>query len=145
MTGKVCVLILVGLFTGYDVVLAMRNKDEQIAKLQVQAESLALSGKSESNASAENRSGYEDGTYTGSAQGYGGSVCLQVVIKKGAIDEIQLVSAAGEDAAYWNMAKQLIPRIVEEQTTDIDTVSGATFSSTGILNAAADALNQAIK
>lgn len=88
---------------------------------------------------------YRDGTYTGSAQGYGGRISLEVVVSKGNIDEIHVVSATKEDAAYWNMAKQLIPQIIKKQTTEIDTISGATFSSIGILNATAEALNQAIK
>lgn len=138
-----CLLLLAGLFSGYDIVLAMRGKDEQIAKLQAQAESAAALASSESSESSG--SGYRDGTYTASAEGYGGPICLEVVIKEGSIDEIQVISAAKEDAAYWNMAKQLIPRIKEEQTADIDTVSGATYSSVGILNAAADALNQALE
>lgn len=139
----ICVLLLAGTFTGYDIVQAMREKDDEIAKLQSQMESARLPVVEDKQTDPGSK--YRDGTYTGSAQGYGGRISLEVVVSKGNIDEIHVVSAAKEDAAYWNMAKQLIPQIIKKQTTEIDTISGATFSSIGILNATAEALNQAIK
>ena len=41
------------------------------------------------------------------------------------------------------MAKDIIPTIIEQQTWDVDTISGATFSSTGIRNATQQALEKA--
>lgn len=43
------------------------------------------------------------------------------------------------------MAKDIIPEIIEAQSADIDTISGATFSSTGIKNASQEALEKAVK
>ena len=43
------------------------------------------------------------------------------------------------------MAKDIIPKIIEAQSTDVDTISGATFSSTGIKNASQEALEKAVK
>ena len=37
------------------------------------------------------------------------------------------------------MAKDIIPEIIDAQSADVDTISGATFSSTGIKNATAQA------
>ena len=46
-------------------------------------------------------------------------------------------------SAYLSQAESVIDSILSAQSTDVDTVSGATFSSTGILNAVDDALGKA--
>lgn len=43
------------------------------------------------------------------------------------------------------MAEDIIPTIIDAQSADVDTISGATFSSTGIKNAVAQALKEAAK
>ncbi len=84
---------------------------------------------------------YKDGTYTGSAQGYRGTTTVSVTVKNGNITDISIEST-GDDAEFFNKAKNtVIQEILSEQTTKgVDTVSGATFSSNGILGAVADAL-----
>ena len=42
------------------------------------------------------------------------------------------------------MAEEIIPAIIEAQSADVDTISGATFSSTGIKDAVAQALEKAV-
>jgi uncharacterized protein with FMN-binding domain len=42
-------------------------------------------------------------------------------------------------------AEAVIERIVEEQSTDVDVVTGATMSSRVIMNAVEDALKKAVK
>lgn len=83
-----------------------------------------------------------DGVFQGEAEGYGGPVCVQVTIDNGFIAQVELISAEGEDQAWLNMALPLLDAIAQEQTTQIDVVSGATFSSSGILNGATRALEQ---
>ena len=56
-----------------------------------------------------------------------------------------MTSAEKEDSAYLAMAEDIIPKIIETQSAEVDTISGATFSSTGIKNAAEQALEQAVK
>ena len=73
--------------------------------------------------------GYKDGTYEGTGIGFGG--------------EITVLSADGEDPAYYDQALAVLDEIVSAQSTEVDTVSGATFSSTGLIDAAADALGKA--
>lgn len=87
---------------------------------------------------------YKDGTYEGEAQGYGGPVKVSVVVSGGAITSIGVLDHSGEDAAYWSMAEALIPKIIEAQSTGVDTVTGATFSSNGILNGVDKALEGAV-
>lgn len=86
--------------------------------------------------------GYVDGTYYGEGEGYKSDIRVAVSIVDGKISQIDIVSQ-DDDAAYFNRAKSLIPSIVLKQTTAVDTVSGATFSSEGILAAVEDALRQA--
>ena len=61
-------------------------------------------------------------------------------MKDKTIQSISIVSAPGEDAAFLNRAKGVIDRIIASQSVDVDTVSGATFSSKGILAAVKNAL-----
>ena len=77
---------------------------------------------------------YKDGTYTGEAQGFGGTIQVQVTLASDEITDIQVTSAPGEG---------VISSILSAQSTDVDTISGATFSSTGIINAVVDALGKA--
>lgn len=86
---------------------------------------------------------YKDGTYTGSAQGFGGTITVQVTLANDEITDIQVTSAPGEDSAYLSQGEGVISSIISAQSADVDTVSGATFSSTGIINAVVDALGKA--
>lgn len=86
---------------------------------------------------------YKDGTYTGEAEGYGGTIQVEVTLAGDEITSINVVSAPGEDSAYLSQAESVINSVISSQSTDVDTVSGATFSSTGILNAVDEALGKA--
>ena len=66
-------------------------------------------------------------------------------VKDGKIEAVEVTSAEKEDSAYLAMAEDIIPKIIEAQSAEVDTISGATFSSTGIKNAAEQALEQAVK
>lgn len=86
-----------------------------------------------------------DGTYQGKARGYGGDVVVAVTVENGYIAKLKDVSHANEDKDWWDLAKSLFDTIPEKQSTDVDTVSSATYSSTGIINATKKALNSAPK
>ena len=83
-----------------------------------------------------------DGVYTGSGTGFSGTITVQVTVADGKIAAIQIVSS-GDDAAYLNRAQAVIPSVIAAQSTSVDTVSGATYSSKGILMAIHNALVQA--
>ena len=95
-------------------------------------------------AAASTGAGYKDGKYVGSAQGYGGTISVEVTIEEGSITNIEAIAHGSEDAAYWDMCSGVIPQLIETQGAKADTVRGATFSSTGIINATIDALSQAM-
>ena len=102
------------------------------------------SKKSAGSIGTANESGtYKDGTFTGSASGYHGVVKVSVTIKKNKIKFIKVLENH-DDAAYFNRAKgMLLPLIVKKQSTNVDAVSGATFSSNGIIKAVRNALSKA--
>lgn len=138
---SVSVLAIVGILFGYNMVLEARAKDEQITELNGRLAEAQEAVASEENSSAGN---YLDGTYTGEAEGFGGTVSVEVTVSDGSITGVDIVSADGEDGAYLTMAEGIIPAIIEAQTSEVDTISGATFSSGGIRDAAAQALEKAV-
>ena len=83
---------------------------------------------------------YQDGVYTGSARGYGGEITAQVTVAAKKITAVQVLSAPGETAEFLNKAKGVIDRVLQAQTWEVDAVSGATYSSKGILGAIQNAL-----
>ncbi len=86
---------------------------------------------------------YQDGVYAGSAEGYKGTTTVQVTVENGAISEIQVLST-DDDAAFFNKANSSITnQILTQQSAQVDTVSGATYSSNAIINAVKNALASA--
>ena len=85
---------------------------------------------------------YLDGIYTAEAMGFEGQITVQVTVAEDKITDITILSAEDEEE-YLSRAKQVIPAILEEQSPNVDAVSGATYSSTGILNAVKLALAKA--
>ncbi len=82
---------------------------------------------------------YEDGTYTGTGTGFRGSISVTVTVSGGQITDITVVSY-DDDYPYMVKAESVIDSILSSQELDVDAVSGATFSSNGIIEAVADAL-----
>lgn len=89
--------------------------------------------------------GYVDGTYTGSGTGFGGTITLTAKIKKGVIKSLEVEHT--DTPMFFNKAWDVLENeIIQNQSVDgIDTVSGATYSSKGIINAMKDILKQAEK
>ena len=85
---------------------------------------------------------YLDGIYTAEAIGFEGRITVQVTVAEDQITDITILSAEDEEE-YLSRAKQVIPTILEGQSPNVDAVSGATYSSTGILNAVKLALAKA--
>lgn len=139
-TRAISLVAVIVCLTGYNTVLDKREQAEEKLRQQ-QAE---LEQEQSGNAAEEATEGaYKDGTYTGEAQGFGGPVDVEVIIENGKISEINITSAEKEDGAYLSMAEDIIPTIIEAQSADVDTISGATFSSTGIKEAVTQALEEA--
>lgn len=88
-------------------------------------------------------SGYKDGTYQGSGTGFGGTISVQVTVSGGKISNIDILSAAGETSSYFSAASGVVSRILSAQNPNVDAVSGATYSSNGIIQAVQNALSGA--
>lgn len=83
---------------------------------------------------------YTDGTYEGTGQGYRDTITVKVTVSNGNITSITIESY-NDDDQFFNKAKNtIINEIISSQSTDVQTVSGATYSSIGIISAVADAL-----
>lgn len=82
-----------------------------------------------------------DGKYEGEGTGFGGKIRVCVEIKDHKIVSIEIISASGEDASFLERAKGVIDRILAAQSMEVDTVSGATYSSRGIIRAVKNALS----
>lgn len=87
---------------------------------------------------------YTDGTYTGSGTGFGGTITVQVTVSNHKIVSINILDASSETASYFANAQGVISRIISSQSPNVDAVSGATYSSNGIISAVQNALSQAI-
>lgn len=87
---------------------------------------------------------YDEGIYYGSAEGYSGDIKVAVVIQEHTIKAI-LVTEKNDDADFFNRAMSVIKNIMKQQTTDVDIVSGATYSSNGLIEAVKNALKEAEK
>lgn len=134
-----CLAAVILILAGYNQVLKDRSKDEEITKLEVQVTKL----QQEKEKTVDIKGTYPDGRWEGGAKGFGGMITVLETVENGTISEIEITSADGEDKAYLSMAEDIIPKIIEAQSADVDTVSGATFSSTGIRDAVSEALKQA--
>lgn len=104
-------------------------------------------GSSDSQGSdANSASGaYKDGEYLGKASAYNGNVEVKVTISGGKITAIDIVKTKDDEEYFFDAQKKVIPEILEKQSTDVDTVAGATTSSEGIAHAVQKALEEAKK
>lgn len=151
------IAVIAAVLIGYNTVLDKRDKEDQIAQLFAELETTKLQKENlQAAAAASNTTGtetaqseaegqYVDGTYDGEADGFGGTIVVQVTVESGQITDLAITSAEGEDSAYLSNAEAIIPKIIEAQSADVDTISGATFSSTGIRDAAQEAIEKAEK
>ena len=155
------VAVIVLLLCGYNVTVHAREKADEIARLDAElqntkiqmanAQAAGNGSQAEENTAnggtqnADSAGKYKDGTWQGSADGFGGDIAVDVTVSGGEITSVDITSADGEDSAYLTMAKDIIPEIIDAQSAEVDTISGATFSSTGIKNAVAQALEGAVQ
>ena len=98
-------------------------------------------GNSEVTNTSTTKGIYKDGTYEGTGTGFRGEIRVSVIVKNGNISKIEVLSQQ-EDGEYFEKAySKVINEIIQQQKTDVDGASGATFSSNGIMEAVANALS----
>lgn len=138
------VLILFVLFA-YQSRLAERTKDAEITALKQQVDQMQTeAGGMDTGADGvQATSMYQDGTFEGVGEGFGGEIRIHLTVTSGGIADIQVLSAEKEDSSYLSMAEGIIADIIDAQSAEVDTISGATYSSAGIRQAVMQALEQA--
>lgn len=89
---------------------------------------------------------YTDGTYTGVAQGFGDNLTVEVILANNLITSIEVVSHNEQKEEFYGQPIATIPgEIITAQDPIVDVISGATFTSSGIMNATINALSQALE
>jgi len=86
---------------------------------------------------------YSPGTYEGIGRGYRGDIRVRLQVGLAGIEDI--VIASHRESAFPGLAamEELLEDILVYGETDLDVVSGATFSSRGFLEAVENALKRA--
>lgn len=100
-------------------------------------------GDSDGKAYAASEVHYADGTHIGTGEGYNGTITVAVRIADGQITGVTVVSTS-DDGSYWQSATAIIDEVVEKKSVDVDSVSGATYSSKGLKEAISNALATAV-
>lgn len=146
----VCLAVLmVTVLTGYKTPQAKKyeaSETEDISQIKeaLAKESTAATAETtKKNTTKKGKKGaidVKDGTYKGSANGYGGKVTVNVTVSKKTMTAIDVVSAPGETDSFFQRAKGVIDEMLTAQSTDVDVMSGATYSSNGIIGAVKNAL-----
>ena len=146
----VCLAVLmVTVLTGYKTPQAKKYEASETEDISQIKEALAKESRAataettKKNTTKKGKKGaidVKDGTYKGSANGYGGKVTVNVTVSKKTMTAIDVVSAPGETDSFFQRAKGGIDEMLTAQSTDVDVVSGATYSSNGIIGAVKNAL-----
>ena len=146
----VCLAVLmVTVLTGYKTPQAKKyeaSETEDISQIKealAKESTAAMAETTKKNTTKKGKKGaidVKDGTYKGSANGYGGKVTVNVTVSKKTMTAIDVVSAPGETDSFFNRAKGVIDEMLTAQSTDVDVVSGATYSSNGIIGAVKNAI-----
>lgn len=134
-------------YSSNGIIKAVKNaltgeKDKTVTGKSKQESASESDSSSVEKAAVQDASAYKDGTYYGTGKGFAGTMKVKVDIAGGKIASISIVSTKDGDS-YVKSASSLLDTIVEKQSTNVDTVSGATFSSRGIIAAVRSALSQA--
>lgn len=111
----------------------------QTEAIQPEAQAPAAAEESTKSAPSTDRT-YADGVYTGTGNGYRGATQVQVTVEEGKITDVTVLSYSDDQQYFSRAQSSLISAILNAQGVDVSTVSGATFSSNGILEAVANAL-----
>lgn len=89
---------------------------------------------------------YKDGTYTGTGKGFGGDIEVEVIVEGGNISEMNVTAHEETDGISDPAFEGIKEQLLEKQSVDeIDSVSGATSTSEGLIEAITDALSDAGK
>ena len=86
--------------------------------------------------------GLTDGTYTGEGKGNNGNITVEVTVEQGKLAGVTVTDHSETKGLGDTAMESLIEVMVANNTTNVDAVSGATFSSNGLKEAVQQALRQ---
>lgn len=119
---------------------AVAQRQKEIKEVEVWNASVL---QAQQEAEEEKPTGPKNGTYEGSAYGFGDLITVSVTLKDGKMTDISVLRADGEDKPYYKQAVSVLNEMLNAQSTEVDTVSGATLTADGLIDAVADALGKA--
>ena len=146
ITKLLTLLVISGVLIYYQSVAVARaaivaENDAKIAEVEEYNRQIQLEN---ARRQAENTY-YVNGTYEGQGQGYGGPIVVSVTVEYDILTDVHVVSHDAEDPAYYEQAEPLVDKVLSGQSTDVDAVAGASFSSRGILEGINNALEKAVR
>lgn len=92
---------------------------------------------------AEGRRLLNDGIYVSEGRGMQGVIRVEMRVRDGYIDSVRVVDHRENVGVAEDAFDQLEDRVIRKQSADVDTVSGATETSYGFLEAAENGIRQA--
>ncbi len=93
-----------------------------------------------------NESKYQDGIYQATAEGFRPGLTVEVEILNDKIVRVEVIKHNEVNERYWGRPVEYLPQcIIEAQSTDVEAISGATYTSRGIIAAVDKALTQALR
>lgn len=144
----ICFAVILGALWQYQLIAQSRAAETAayeavVAEIEAYNEEVLRATAEASEKEAESR--YADGVYEGAGTGFGGTITVSVTVEDGTIKQIEVLSSDGEDPAYYAQAESVLEEIISAQSAEVDTVSGATYSSGGLIEATENALEKAVK
>ena len=134
VSGTAAALLMTGLYCAGNIV------SDKIVSASRNTADYVLKAENENNTET-GAVALKDGVYEGTGTGFRGTTKVTVTVSNGKISDIELVSKQDDDRFFDNAWSGVIASILKSQSTDVSTVSGATFSSRGIIEAVSNALN----
>ena len=105
------VCVIVAALIGYSKVTLAHEQTDAAAKAEADRKNAEIAAEA-----GETGGSYTDGTYQGTATGFGGDITVEVTITDGRIAAVDILSAEKEDSAYLTMANDIIPELLDAQS-----------------------------
>ena len=86
---------------------------------------------------------YKEGTFEGVGEGHIGSIKIQIVTDKYKIKEIKVLEHEETPVIDTIACKKIFEKVIKSNSSDVDVVTGATYTSKGYIEAIKDALEKA--
>jgi fumarate reductase flavoprotein subunit len=112
------------------------------AGLTAPADLTVITARRDADDAPDAQGNFEDGVFVGTGRGYGGDLSVRVTVQNGNIVDAYIFDHSETPIIYTAAETGVISEIIRTQSTDVDTVAGATLTSLGIIEAVNDALGR---